>query len=63
MKSSDGAHQVAAAAAHTLYYLGLTSQREKIVLPLLRCLHTSNDIGRIVLEDFLTIASKHPVSY
>lgn len=50
------------AVARIFYYLAPLSQRPKAVSPLLRLLHTSRQIERVVVENLAVIAIESPVS-
>ncbi len=49
--------QVVLAVARVFYYLGSQTELPKIVPPLLRLLHTSPEVGRIVLTNLVIVSS------
>lgn len=53
--------QVVMAVVRTIVYVGPASQHPKAVEPLLRLLHTSHEVERVVLENLLVIAKEFPV--
>lgn len=51
------------AVSRTIYYLAPVKEHRKIVLPLLRLLHSSTEVERVVLENLRVIAHDYPVGY
>lgn len=54
--------QVVMSVTRVLYYLGPQSVQEKFVNPLLRLLHVSKEIKRVVLSYIVVITRQSPVS-
>lgn len=54
--------QVVLAVARVFYYLAPQSELPKIVPPLLRLLHTSPEVGRVVLTNLVIVSSPLSVS-
>ena len=54
--------QVVMAVARLLFYLGPQSSQAKIVNPLLRLLHNSKEVERVVLSYLVVITRELPVS-
>lgn len=54
--------QVVLAAARAIYYLGPPSRLNRVISPLLRLLHTSPEVERVMVEECYVIARNHPVS-
>ena len=53
--------QVVLAVARVFYYIAPPSQMQKLVAPLLRLLHISPEIERVVLSHLLVVANTAPV--
>lgn len=49
------------AVSRTIYYLAPVKERQKIVLPLLRLLHSSKEVERVTLENLSVLARDSPV--
>lgn len=54
--------QVVLAVVRVFYYAGPPSSTSKIVNPLLRIMHASREVERVVLAYLLIITRAHPVS-
>lgn len=50
------------AVSRTIYYVAPVKERQKFVLPLLRLLHSSQEVERVTLENLRVIAHASPVS-
>ncbi|KAG8973912.1 AP-3 complex subunit beta [Tulasnella sp. 425] len=51
---------VVMAVSRTIYYLAPVKERQKIVLPLLRLLHSSKEVERVTLENLSVLARDSP---
>lgn len=49
------------AVSRTIYYLAPVKERQRIVLPLLRLLHSSKEVERVTLENLSVLARDSPV--
>lgn len=54
--------QVVLAVSRAFYYTAPPSERTRIVLPLLRLLHTSLEVERVAVEELYLLARDNPVS-